>query len=359
MAINLASKYAKELAQEFTQKSVVDGVACKDFEFTGVKTLKVYSVTSQPLNDYRRSGINRYGEPTEVQDTVQEMTVEKDRSFSLTIDKGNNSEQLDAKAPAKVLKIEMDEQVIPEMDQYALGKYIDLAGLTAQAAESLTEDTIVKAVSDGMVAMGNAKVPVQNRTIFITWEGYGLLRLSKQFIGVDGLAKEILTNGVLGMFMGAKVIPVPDDYLTKGNKKAHFLIVHRNSILQPKKIQDYFVKQDPAGINGALLEGRFIHDAFVIGKKANGVYSLTEANARQAAPTFSVSGKVLTVTSAGAAKIRVTTDGSDPRFSDTAVETTSGGTVTLPTGKVKAKAVAYSDSLFYSTVAEDTERTVS
>ena len=29
MAVNLASKYAKELAQAFAQKSVVDGVACR------------------------------------------------------------------------------------------------------------------------------------------------------------------------------------------------------------------------------------------------------------------------------------------------------------------------------------------
>ena len=36
MAVNLASKYAKELAQAFSQKSYVDGIACKDYEFTGV-----------------------------------------------------------------------------------------------------------------------------------------------------------------------------------------------------------------------------------------------------------------------------------------------------------------------------------
>ena len=46
MAVNLASKYAKELAQAFTQKSYVDGIACKDYEFTGVKNLKVYTAVS-------------------------------------------------------------------------------------------------------------------------------------------------------------------------------------------------------------------------------------------------------------------------------------------------------------------------
>ncbi|MBR5310663.1 MAG: N4-gp56 family major capsid protein, partial [Oscillospiraceae bacterium] len=132
--INYASKYEKQLAQEFTQKSVVDGAVGNDYEFTGVKNIKVYTAVSQPLNDYKRTGQNRYGEPTEVQDTVQDMEVKKDRSFALTIDKGNNSEQMDVKAPGKILKIEMDEQVIPEMDKHALTTYIDLAGLTKVAA---------------------------------------------------------------------------------------------------------------------------------------------------------------------------------------------------------------------------------
>lgn len=349
--INYASKYEKQLAQEFTQKSVVDGAVGNDYEFTGVKNIKVYTAVSQPLNDYKRTGQNRYGEPTEVQDTVQDMEVKKDRSFSLTIDKGNNSEQMDVKAPGKILKIEMDEQVIPEMDKHALTTYIDLAGLTNVAAEAPTEENIVKMISDALVAMGNAKVPNQNRTIFLTWEAYGLLRLSKQFIGVEGLAKNILTHGVLGMFMNAKVVPVPDEYLTKNGKKAHFVIVYKNAVLQPKKIQDYFVKENPAGINGALLEGRFIYDAFVIAAKAKGVYALVEANARQATPTIAVSGTTATVTSAGAKAIRVTTDGTDPRFSETAVETTSGGTVTVKSGD-KVRAVAFSDTLFASEVAE-------
>lgn len=351
--INYASKYEKRLAQEFTQKSVVDGAVGNDYEFTGVKNIKVYTAVSQELNDYKRTGTNRYGEPTEVQDTIQDMEVKKDRSFSLTVDKGNNSEQMDAKAPGKILKIEMDEQVIPEMDKYALTTYIDYAGLTDAVAETPTEETIVKLLSNGLVAMGNAKVPNQNRTIYLTWDMFGLLRLSKQFIGVDGLAKGILNDGVLGTFMGAKVIAVPDDYLMKNGKKAHVLIFYKNSVLQPKKIQDYFVKENPAGINGALIEGRFIYDAFVIGAKAKGVYALTEANARQIKPTIAISGGNATITSAGASKIRVTTDGTDPRFSDTAVETTTGGAVPAATG-VTVKAVALSDTAFVSEVETKT-----
>lgn len=351
MAINLASKYAKELAQAFNQKSYVDGIASKDYEFTGVKTLKVYTAVSQALNDYKRSGSNRYGEPQEAQDTVQNMTVERDRSFSITVDKGNNAEQLGAKEASKVLAIEMQEQAVPEMDKYALGRFCDFAGKINMIAEEPTEETIVKHLSDGNVHMGNKKVPTDGRYIFIGWSYFGMLRLSKQFIGVEALAKESLVKGAVGTFMGAQVITVPDDYLMKGENKAYFLIVYRNSVLQPKKVEDYFVKENPAGINGALIEGRFIYDAFVIGAKCDGVYAAVNANGKQAAPTIAVSGTSATVTSAGAKKIRVTTDGTDPRFSDSAVETTSGGAVAVKTGD-KIRAVAFSDTAFTSEIAE-------
>lgn len=353
MAINLASKYAKELAQAFTEKSYVDGIASKDYEFTGVKTLKIYTAVSQALNDYKRSGSNRYGEPQEAQDTVQNMTVERDRSFSITVDKGNNAEQLGAKEASKVLAIEMQEQAVPEMDKYALGRFGDFAGKIEMIAEEPTEDTIVKHLSNGMVHMGNKKVPVDGRYIFIGWSWFGMLRLSKQFIGNEYLAKEALVKGEVGTFMGAHVIAVPDDYLMKGENKAYFLVVYKNSVLQPKKVEDYFVKENPAGINGALIEGRFIYDAFVIGAKCDGVYAAVNANAKQATPAIAVSGTSATVTSAGAKKIRVTTDGTDPRFSDSAVETTSGGAVTVKTGD-KIRAVAFSDTAFTSEIAEKT-----
>ena len=148
-----------------------------------------------------------------------------------------------------------------------------------------------------------------------------------------------------------------DDYLKKGSSQCYFLIYHKNSVLQPKKIQDYFVKENPAGINGALLEGRFLYDAFVLGARSDGVYACVAASTKQATPTFAYSGGVLTITSAGATEVRVTLDGSDPRFSKDAIKTTSGGTVTLPSGKTKAKAVAFDDALFTSEVATDSERT--
>lgn len=358
MAINLAEKYEKKIAEGFAQESVVAAACNNDYNWDGVRAINVYSPEYQDLQDYKRTGSNRYGEPKELQDTVNRMEITRDRSFSITIDKGNNKEQMETKEAGRVLRGEMKFKALPEMEKYALGRFIDHAGKIDALTAAPTTETIVEKLSDGMVHLSNKNVP-DDRTIFIGWTYFGMLRISKQFIGIDALGTKALVKGSLGTFMGAQVIPLPDEYLKKGNSQCYFLIVSKTAAVFPKKINDMKLHKDPPGYNGALLEGRFLYDAFIIGKKVDGVYAAVAASTKQANPTFAFSGNTLTVTSAGSTAVFVTTDGSDPRFSLSAIKTTSGGAVTLPTGETKAKAVAFDDALFTSDVVEDTERTVS
>lgn len=357
MAINLAAKYSKEIANAFTLRSVVDGTTNKDYDFTGVKTLNVYTPVTQSLADYQRTGTSRYGTPTELQDTMQELMLTRDRSFSITIDKGNNSEQMGAKEASRILSIEMNEQAIPEMDKYALGRFADYAGKIVALEAAPTSENIAQKLSDGMVAMSNKNVPADGRFIFIGWSCFGALRLSSQFIGVESLAKSALVKGAIGTFMGAQVVVVPDDYLKKGDKTCYFIITHKNSVIQPKKVQDYFVKENPAGINGALLEGRFIYDAFVLGGRCDGVYAAVASGAQQAAPafTYAASTKKETISSTGADFILYTTDGTDPRYSSSAVKAVGGSAAVdlsgFAGGSAVLKAVAIKDGAFTSDLA--------
>jgi len=365
MAVNLATKYAKEIANAFTIKSVVDGTTSKDYDFSGVKTLNVYTPVTQALNNYQRTGVNRYGAPTELQDTYQELMLKKDRSFSITIDKGNNTEQVGSKEASKMLAIEMNEQAVPEMDQYALGRFIDCAGTIFALSAAPDSDDIAEKISEGMVAMSNKNVPAENRYIFIGWTCFGELRLSSQFLGVEALWKQILSKGALGTFMGAQVVVVPDTYLKKDGAQCYFLITQKNAVIQPKKVQDYFVKENPAGINGALLEGRFIYDAFVLGARSDGVYAAVASGAKQADPTLTyvAADKKADIASSGADFLLYTTDGSDPRYSPTAVKVT-GGSVSVPLSAfagstVTVKAAALDDLLFTSDVKALTQAVAS
>ena len=114
MAVNLAKKYQKAIDQVYALGSLTKAAFGGKFDFIGAKTAVVYTLTTQPLGDYTRTGANRYGTPTELQDTVQEYTITKDRSFSTTIDKGNYIQGNLVKTTGAYLKVEMDEQAIPK-----------------------------------------------------------------------------------------------------------------------------------------------------------------------------------------------------------------------------------------------------
>lgn len=348
MAINLADKYSKQIDQVYTNESFVAGKANTGFEFTGVKAVKVMSPKTVKLVDYQRSGTNRYGDPKDMENDVQEMTVTQDKGFSLVIDKGNSSSANGTFAAGARLKQQMREQVTPEQDKHAIAQYIKHAGKVAGISKP-TKATILEMLSDAGVAMDNESVPAEGRYCFIGASLYGTLRLADAVVSIDKIGVKAVSKGVMGEAMGFMMVKVPDSYLPSG---AYFLCYHPNSVVNPHKIQDAKIHRDPPGISGDLLEGRFLYDAFVLDKKSGGVYAAVDSAKKQAAPTISVSGTTATITSADATSIKVTTDGSDPRYSDSAVTIQTGGTVTVG-ASYTVKAVAY--GTFTSDVAEKTK----
>ena len=92
--VNLDTKYSKKIDQAFTIASLLKGRLSAENEFVGARTVRIHNINTVPLNDYNRgASANRYGEPAEVGDTVQELTMTQDKSFSGVIDKGNNMDQ--------------------------------------------------------------------------------------------------------------------------------------------------------------------------------------------------------------------------------------------------------------------------
>ena len=128
MALICIDKYAKEIQTKFVKESLLVGRLSTEYSFVGVKTVKVSTPQTVPMGDYTRSGTNRYGTPTEIQDIVQELTLSQDKSFSLTIDKGNNADQNGIKAAGKMLALQMSEQAIPTMDEYGFKQLALKAG---------------------------------------------------------------------------------------------------------------------------------------------------------------------------------------------------------------------------------------
>ena len=194
MAVNLAGKYSNKIAEKFTKESYVAGNASMEYDFAGVKSISIYTPQTVDLNDYKRSGENRFGTPVEMQDTVQEVELSQDKGFSITIDKGNNVDQMNTKGAAKMLNAQIKEQVVPYMDKYTLRRWAEQAG-TIAGTDAPTKETIVEKIFEGAKVLDNELVPDQERVLYIPTTYYNMLRLSKEFLAVDTLAEKALAKG--------------------------------------------------------------------------------------------------------------------------------------------------------------------
>ena len=311
-AINLATKYSSAVQERFYKDSITQSSFSKDLdmEFTGVRTVKVYDVDVAPLNDYTRSGTNRYGEPQELTDNLQEFIMTQDKAFTYTIDKGNASEQFNIKQAGSTLKRQMREVVTPYIDKYRMKKWAEGAGIVVGLSGAPTKDTIGSAIMDGTLALDDALAPTDGRTLYVSSAGYKLLKLCSEFIGSDGLTTKAIGKGVVGEFDGMVVKKVPSSYMPYG---AYFMIVCKGVAISPMKLNDYNIHTDPPGISGDLVEGRVMFDAFVKGTKANGIYVAAPSANVSAAITVTITTHEATITGSGT--IKYTTDGSDPRYS--------------------------------------------
>lgn len=358
--INLASKYASKVAERFRETSFTDGAFNKDYEFTGVKTVKVYSINTAPLGDYTRSGTSRYGTPEDLGDTVQELVMSQDKSFTFIIDKGNTGEQMNTKAAGRALRREIDEVINPYVDKYRLQVWAGKAG-KIQGIPAPTKDTIVSQIMDGVLFLDNNLVPGDGRELRISASYYKMLKTCADFSPMDRVSEKAIIKGQVGEIDGMRVVKIPDSYMPEG---VYFMITHKSACLSPMKLQDYKVHKDPPGISGDLAEGRVIFDAFVLSARANGVYVAAEESKVVEGVTLSpASGPVTTTTrivmtcpTSGAA-IYYTLDGSDPRHNPNAKLYTAGanGIITMGwTGETTVRAYASKDRMFHSGVTEGT-----
>lgn len=273
MTVNLAEKYSTKIDEKFKLGAVTTPAVNNDYDFVGVKTVKVYSIPTVAMGDYTRTGANRYGSPKELDDTVQELTLTRDRAFTFTIDKGNLVDQMMIKEAGKALARQIDEQVIPEIDIYRISKIAASAGSSSTPA-AITEQNAYTAFLDGQVALTDAKAPLAGRIAYVTPAFYKAIKLDATFVKASDIAQDMLVKGQVGMVDGVSIIVVPTTYMPTNTD---FIITHPVACCAPIKLTEYKVHDNPPGINGVLVEGRIYYDAFVLTNKAKAIYKHTHA----------------------------------------------------------------------------------
>ena len=272
--INLASKFSTKVAERFSIGSLTDAYAGKEYDFSGVKSIKIYSIDTVTMTDYTRSGSERFGTLEELGDTVQEMAMTKDRAFTYSIDKGNQVQQYNIKAATRSLKRQIDEVVTPEIDKYRMEKWATGAGLTTSADTSLTKSNVLEAIMTGSMQMNNALVPKKNRVLFIKESIYLQCKLADQIVGIDSLGEKAIKDGSVGMIDQMKVVPVPDSYFPENT---NFIIKYKGATVDPVQLKTYRILTEQRGVDGDVVEGRIIYDSFVLTTRNKGIYTSKSA----------------------------------------------------------------------------------
>lgn len=273
MARELVTKYLPYVDELFSQESKIELLTNKDFSFDGAKTVKLYKISTSEMNDYGRNGAtsgnwSRYGAVKDLDATTETATLTKDRSFTFVIDKLDQNQTGNALAGASALARQLREVVIPEVDTHVYGVMAAGAGHKPEPV-ALTKDNIYDEIVKASAALDDEMVPETGRVLTVTPSTYLLMKKCKDIVMDTEIGEEMRIRGVISNLDGALTIKVAAARLPE---KFGFMLSHKSACCAPVQLADYNEHENPPGINGTLVEGRIVYDAYVFDNKKNGIY---------------------------------------------------------------------------------------
>jgi len=268
--INLATKYSPVVDERWYLESQAIMALGNKYDFTGEKTVKVYSIPISVMKDYSRTGTSRYGSPDDLTRNVQTLTITKDRAFNFIIDKGDKIQSEMVSDAGQALARQLREVVVPEFDSYCFAKFAQAAkDAGGYASTAVTASNAYACFLAGMEYLGDHNVPEAGRVAFCTYKFANFMMQDPAFMKYSDKSQEMVIKGILGEVDGCKIVKVPSSRLPAG---ASFILAHAEAAVGPKQLEDYRIHDDPPGISGWLVEGRTIYDCFVLNEKRYALY---------------------------------------------------------------------------------------
>lgn len=272
MARELVTRYAPYVDEIFSQESKKSLLTNNDFDFDGAGTVKIYKVSTADMNDYGRNGAaegnwSRYGKVADLDATTETMTLSKDRSFTFVIDKLDENETARQLSGATALARQVRNVVVPEVDTHVYTKVAAGAGTVLET--ELTSTNIYDQILVASKTLDDELVPEEGRVLVVTPDVYRLMKLNKEIVMETEIGADMRKKGVISNLDGAAVVKVPAVRLPKDFS---FMLTHPCATTAPTKLEDYNTHLNPPGINGTLVEGRIVYDAFVLENKKKAIY---------------------------------------------------------------------------------------
>lgn len=274
MTIDLIEKTYPLVDEKFSAESKTSLITNNFFDFEGAHSVKIYKITTAPMEDYDRSGSkkkqSRYGNMDTLGAITSTYELSKDRSFTYVLDLLDVDETQMALEATTSLGRQTREVIIPEVDSYVINQMILNAGTKAGPA-TLTSDNIYDEILKANQTLDEAMVPDTPRYLVVTPEIYTLIKRNKDFLMATDLAQEAKIKGVVATIDGLNVIKVPSNRVPKN---FGFMVCSPSSTVAPVKLAQFRVHDNPPGLSGQLIEGRIVYDAFVLDNKKKGIYYL-------------------------------------------------------------------------------------
>lgn len=293
MSIELTTKFSPQTDELFKAESKISLLTNTDFDWTGAHSIKLYKISTTPLNDYARNAVasgqqlhyygangseleaypdsaetlSRYGKLLDLSATTEELLLKHDRSFIFNVDKLDQDETQQQLEAGTALARELREVVVPEVDANVYTVMTAGAG-HKPAAAALTKSNIYAAVLAASQALDDAEVPETERVLVVTPATYALLKQAVEFDHTE-IGAEMRARGVVAMIDGAAVVKVPAIRLPK---KFGFMLCHPSATVAPVKLEDFGIHDDTPLSSGTIVTGRVCYDAFVLDNKKAGIY---------------------------------------------------------------------------------------
>lgn len=267
MAINTATLYAQAALERFQRGSLTDGIMQGGYDFTSAKSIVLTTNDLGTVGDYLRSGVTRYGTPTELGNTQQTLTLSQDKSFTYTIDKRGRQEAALTNDAASTLARTIDQVIKPLVDTYRLAACLagtPVAHIPVPAAITKTNAyTSILALNE---LLDEDSVPNDGRVLLATPAVLNFLKQDANFLKPSDMGMAMTVKGQVGEVDGVPVVKVRSSLMPLNTA---YMMIHKDAIAAPMVLEEYKTHIDPPGISGWLVEGRFCHDAFILSTYAN------------------------------------------------------------------------------------------
>lgn len=266
--------YAPKLELKMKREAKVWGKAKGRYDWTGVKTVRSITPITQTPNDYNpaaTAGTSRFGTLAEVEDSLNEYTLQFSKSNNMAIDKEYNTEQKMLKRAGTIMKYQIEQEYVPMMDMNALNAYVTTSGIGSALDSSLTASNISAAFTAARKHFVNYHV-FGNGKDLVCWirsTDYEKLLRCAEFLNLEKVGTKALVDGAVGKMANFQIIEVADDEMPEG---VNFVCANLNVLLNPEKFKTLRILTEHPDVDGAVLQPHFVYGAFVEKANVKGVY---------------------------------------------------------------------------------------